>query len=237
MEDSLKVDISTSANSEMSKLKVRSGFLFKVYGILTFQLLLTFLIGLMPVLSDSIAEGFLKHRWPICIVSFVVLIFALLQLIWCSSTYKQVPWNYLLLFVITVCMALMVAVACATVEKLTVLIALIATMTSVCSLSVCAFFIRDNIALFQGMLIVSANCMIMVLICIFFVNMKISRVILACVGVVIFGMYLLYDTKFLLRNNMVEIDCDDYILAAIVLYFDIIMLFLKILELFKIIGK
>jgi hypothetical protein len=128
-----------------------------------------------------------------------------------------------------------VAIACASVEKYAVFVALITTMTTACSLSVHAFFIKDNVAFFQGILIISANCLITILICVFFVNMTIGRVLVACVGVIIFGMYLLYDTKLLMTNTIIEISCDDYILAAVVLYFDIVMLFLKILELIKLV--
>ena len=232
MDDSIKVNM--AGNHELKALNVHSGFVFKVYGIVTFQILITFLIGLLPVLSDSIAENMIRFAIPIAIVTIIVLLISLFQLVWYADLYKRVPMNYLLLLVITVCLAMNVALACATAEKYAVLVAIIATMTSVCSLTVFAFFTKDNIAFFQGMLVISANCLITILICIFFVEMKVGRVLIACVGVVIFGMYLLYDTKMLMTNTVIDISCDDYILAAIVLYFDIIMMFLKILELLKV---
>jgi FtsH-binding integral membrane protein len=50
------------------------------------------------------------------------------------------------------------------------------------------------------------------------------------VGVIIFGLYLIYDTQLILGGKRFQLDYDDYILGAMMLYMDIIRIFLYILE-------
>ena len=51
-------------------------------------------------------------------------------------------------------------------------------------------------------------------------------------GVVIYGFYLIYDVQLLMNNKRFKYSEDDYIIAAINIYLDILLIFLKILELF-----
>jgi FtsH-binding integral membrane protein len=51
-----------------------------------------------------------------------------------------------------------------------------------------------------------------------------------CFGVILFGIYLVIDTQMIIGGRRFEISTDDYVLAALVLYIDIIQLFLYILR-------
>jgi FtsH-binding integral membrane protein len=52
-----------------------------------------------------------------------------------------------------------------------------------------------------------------------------------CIGVILFGFYLIIDTQMILGGKTVEIAVDEYFLAAMLLYIDIIQIFLYILQL------
>merc|ERR1712147_148415 len=57
----------------------------------------------------------------------------------------------------------------------------------------------------------------------------------ACIGVVFFGFYLLFDTQLIISgtyggHKRFQIDEDSYIMANVILYLDIINMFLYILE-------
>ena len=49
-------------------------------------------------------------------------------------------------------------------------------------------------------------------------------------GVILFGMYLVYDTQLICGKHKLKLSIDDYIIAALILYIDIIQIFLYILE-------
>ena len=52
-------------------------------------------------------------------------------------------------------------------------------------------------------------------------------------GIIIFGIYIIIDTKMIIGGERFEISYDDYIFAAMILYIDIIRLFLYILAMLK----
>jgi len=60
-------------------------------------------------------------------------------------------------------------------------------------------------------------------------------VIYLTLSVFFYGLYLIYDTQLLIGNKYFDIGIDDYIIASIVLYIDIVLLFIKLLRLIGII--
>ena len=52
-------------------------------------------------------------------------------------------------------------------------------------------------------------------------------------GVILFGIYLVIDTALILQGGKYGLTIDDYILGALILYIDIINLFLFILRLLR----
>merc|ERR1711953_1401315 len=65
-------------------------------------------------------------------------------------------------------------------------------------------------------------------------NLEIGRTIYALIGSLIFSMYIVYDTQLIVggKHRRHQFSTDDYCMAAINLYIDIIQLFLYILQLF-----
>ena len=51
-------------------------------------------------------------------------------------------------------------------------------------------------------------------------------------AVVVFGLYTVYDTQLIAGGKSHSLDFDDHILAALLLYVDILMLLLEFLKLF-----
>jgi FtsH-binding integral membrane protein len=53
------------------------------------------------------------------------------------------------------------------------------------------------------------------------------------IGVVIFGMYLIHDTQVIMGGKRGELGIDDYILGAMLLYIDIIRIFMYVLQILQ----
>ena len=53
--------------------------------------------------------------------------------------------------------------------------------------------------------------------------------LLCALGVLLFGLYLIFDTQLILGKGRYSLSIDDYILGALVLYVDIIMIFIYLL--------
>ena len=57
----------------------------------------------------------------------------------------------------------------------------------------------------------------------------IFQMMLATLGVFLFGVYLIFDTQLVMGGKRYELCIDDYVVGTLILYLDIIMIFLYLL--------
>lgn len=50
-------------------------------------------------------------------------------------------------------------------------------------------------------------------------------------GVIVFGIYLVIDTQLIVGGRRLELSMDDYVAGALILYLDVIQIFLYLLQL------
>ena len=60
---------------------------------------------------------------------------------------------------------------------------------------------------------------------------------ISAVLVVVYGLYLVYDTQLIAGGKSHSLSYDDYIVGTLLLYIDVMMLFLELLRLFGSKGK
>ena len=66
----------------------------------------------------------------------------------------------------------------------------------------------------------------------FVLGIQATRLAICCLGVLLFSFYIIWDTQMIMGGkNKLSFEPDEYILAALILYVDIIQLFLYILSL------
>jgi protein lifeguard len=211
---------------EKINMEIRLGFIRKVYGILSLQLLITVLfcaasfnIGVKTfLLSNQI------FFWLAAALSLILVI----PLICFKSLARRVPINYLLLVTWTMCEAYLVACCCAIYDPQTVIMAAIATLAVTVSITLYAWTTKTDFT-FCGGLLFTAVCLLFILTVFSFIFPFLNTVI--CVlGVMVYSLYLLYDTQLIFGKVGAEFEVDDYILASLNVYLDIIQLFLYMLE-------
>ena len=215
--------------------EIRIGFIKKVYGILSAQLLFT--VGLICLTFKKSFHDFLLNNLPIFYVCCGVSIVIAITLICFKKVARKTPLNYILLGIWTFCEAWMVAVIAATYEPYSVLVAGVLTAAVTCALTYYACTTKTDFTFCGGMLF--AGSMIMFVMGIFFLIFGINRSgcpllnILYCgFGVCLYSMYLIFDTQLVMGKFGNEYSIDDYIVAAMIIYIDIIQMFLYILEMF-----
>jgi len=74
----------------------------------------------------------------------------------------------------------------------------------------------------------------------YFVGAKhgIVNILYCTAGVIVYGFYLIYDIQLIAGGKTHEYTYDDYVIASVQIYLDIIIMFLKILEILnEIFGK
>lgn len=209
--------------------QLRWGFIRKVYGILTAQIVLTTLVSAVTVLYAPVNEtlqGSSGLMLALAILPFVLLI--------PLYRYQQKhPLNLVFLGLFTVCLSLTVGVACANTEGRIVLQALFLTSAVVVSLTAYTFWAskKGHDFNFLGPMLFCALIILVLtgLIQMFFPFGSTGVAIYSAIGALIFCGYLVYDTDNLIKR----FTYDEYIWASVILYLDILNLFLTILRLLR----
>jgi protein lifeguard len=210
--------------------EMRLGFIRKVYGILSMQLLLTTLMCAISMAVPEIAKFQIHHQplmWGALILSIVIML-----VICCvPGVSRQVPLNYILLFAFTFCEGYIVSTICAKTNPKIVLMAAAMTTTMTLLLTLYACTTKTDFTLCGSMLFIASFCLL--ILSIFALFFKFLAVIVATIGIFLYAIYLVYDTQLLMGNKENSLDLEDYILGALMLYMDIINMFLYLLEILK----
>ena len=209
-------------------LSIRSKFMLKVYGILLSQFIFTF--GIILVCQIKIIKQYLFLHKTLCIsllsASLFVYLFAFIIFLCRPDIMRRAPINYIVIFLITICETMIVAFISITYLP-EIVIAAITFLTAIC---LAIFFI----SLFN---LIDIKYLYMTLIALFFcaLNYGILALIyksnylyfLYClIAAILYILFIVYDTT-VIRD---EFDIDDYAYGALTLYFDIIRLFIILLQ-------
>ena len=210
--------------------EIKAGFIRKVYGILSIQLLFTVASSSFFMFHEPTREFVLTTPSMLTVAAFAP--FGFLLGLYCYK--DRHPVNMVLLGGFTACMTYSVGVVCAAYYAnnmgLIVLQALILTAAVFISLTTYVLVTKKDFSFIGGGLF--AGLMILIvwgLMNSFFDFGLGGRMVFSLFGALIFVGYILYDTSLLVHH----FGPDDYVIAAVTLYLDIINLFLYLLELLR----
>ena len=208
-----------------SNVKVRLGFLRKVYGILSVQLGFTALISVFIMLTPAIESFIINHPWTI----FVNLIGLLVTMGALFFKRNEYPTNFYLLGAFTVLNSLTLGVMISQYDADVIVQALFLTCAIVVGLTVYTFRSKSDFTWLGGVL--SSLLLASIIGSLFHIFMRNSMTeTLVCIsGVGIFSAYIVYDTHMIMKH----LSAEEYIVGVINLYLDIINLFIKILRLLQ----
>ena len=214
----------------------RLGFIRKVYGILSTQLTvsLIFIIAAMFVNPKTLFKNS-TLLFPMYIISVITIVITAILI--CCCFRRVYPANYICLGLFTLAESYILFLICATYNPQTVLIALAMTAAITFGLTIYAMTTKSDFTFCGGMLwALSFGLIVFWLLFIFIAptfsqaNMRFIYIGACMAGVVIYSIYLIYDTQLIMGKFGNEYSIDDYIFAALNLYLDIINLFLYILQ-------
>jgi FtsH-binding integral membrane protein len=215
-----------------TNLQIRLGFIRKVYCILSMQLLLTTFMCMLSIGVKSFAI-FQMTNIGLMLVALIFSIVLVIALTCFPSIARTVPTNYILLTLFTLCEGYLVSFVCALTSPKIVLMAVCMTCAVTISLTVYACTTKTDFTVYNGLLFV-ASCVLMLFgLFLMFTENKMLHIIYCCLGVLIYSIYLIFDTQLIIGNKENELSIDDYIYGALMLYLDIINLFLYILRILK----
>ena len=205
------------------------GFVRKVYGILSVQLLVTAFITMLPFTSDGVRE-FVQTNQPVAILAIIINVVVLIVLSCNIEQARTVPNNYILLFTFTIAEAYTVAVICSEFDPDVVIAAVFMTAGVTSALTIYAWTARTDFTIFGGMIVVVGMAFCMAGLFLILLQGDTLNMIFCALGVILYGLYLIIDTQMIIGDRGYKITEDDYVIAALILYLDIIMMFIYILR-------
>lgn len=223
---------------------VRHAFIQKVYGILGAQLAITTLIsGAILYAGQHWVKSNPALSLTMMTVSLAVSIGMMCVFMCCPDTMRETPTNYILLGLFTIAESILVGFVSIQYTQASVIMVLAITTIVVLSLTLFACQTSYDFTGFAPYLF----CFAMVLLGFGLVlsiaslcgataspAFKAMRLLYAVGGALLFSVYLIFDTQMIVggKHAKFKFSLDDYCMAAIALYLDIIQLFLYLLEIF-----
>jgi len=204
-----------SAYQEQMDQAVRLGFIRKVYSVLALQLFVTFGIVGVFTLSEGVREFVYTHPallWAAIGIQFVTL----LALVCCSSITRKHPWNWIALTVFTLAESYLVGTIASFYKTDAVMIAVGGTVLLCAGLTLFAWQTKiDFTAMSSSIFVIAISFMFFGIMCAIF-RSNLMRLVYACVGVLVMGLFLVYDTQLILggKHREYAYGPDDWVLAA-----------------------
>ena len=229
-DDTLELMSEENENKEIERT-LRNGFIRKVYGTIFFQLLITTLIVYYVMTNQSLMNFMFIHT-NLILVPFILSMGIMLILICSKESSQKVPLNYILLIAFTICEGFTVSFTTIYFEPLSVLACAGLTMIIVLGLSLYACFTKRDMTMMGGFLLSFSLILFFLGIIGIFFRSYFYQMLLDSLGVLLMSLYLIYDTQLVVGQKKELIKLDLYILGAMMIYLDIINIFLRILRLF-----
>ena len=209
---------------------VRMGFIRKVYGILSVQLLITLGFVCVLSLSEESRKWTRQNQWLFWL-AFATTIVTIIMLTCCETFRRKTPHNYIALMVFTFAESFLVGVVSSIYNYKIVLLAVLITAVICIALTIFAFQTKIDFTIYNGLLFV-----LLIVLCLFgliamFWRDSVVQLIYASLGALLFSAYLVVDTQMIVGGtHKVQISSEEYVFAALTLYLDIINIFLYILH-------
>jgi len=229
VEAGLEKDFSYNNNVAGASKHIRLGFMRKVYGLLAVQLTITTLIGAVCLFTPGVKELVQGNSW----VLFPAFFLSIGLLIALHIKRKETPINLILLAAFTVVEAYTVGVLVTFFDQSVVIQAFFLTAAVVIGLTAFTFqtkrdFSNIGAALYTGLLILILGGFLQI-----FLGNELTDTAMAVGGALLFSLFIIYDTQMI----MTRLSAEEYIMATIQLYLDIVNLFIEILKILEKINR
>ena len=229
-QDGIKQD-SFNSDDFQPETYVRKGFIKKVYGILLCQLAVSLIFISIGTLCKEKVKTFVTTHVYLVFITMVIAFITLILLCCIKSLARTVPTNYVLLLVFTVCESYSLMYIVSYYETDIVFVALAITVACTLGLTIYAWTTKSDFTPWYAWMWGVLFTFVVSGLLFFCFGMK-YEIFYCGGGVIIYSIYLILDTQLILGKFQHEYNTEDYVIAAMNLYLDIINLFLYILRTF-----
>ena len=235
----VKEDVSPEDSNRLKEQErinylIFKGFLGKVYGIISIQLLIT-LIFIFFSQRDSIKSYFLNHEGFTTFMNIIsiVLFFGTLILVSIKEDlWKSFPYNYITLLVITLSLSFICSTIALNFSYQIIFLCILLTINSTIAITIYAFCTGTDWSYYRGFGSAILRQFSGFIFMIFSLDITMFEMVCCFFFTLLLGVYLVYDTHIILKKYGEIYSINDYIFASLQIYLDIPRLFLAILPTF-----
>jgi hypothetical protein len=123
-----------------------------------------------------------------------------------------------------------VSFVCSVSDPELVMIAAVMTLGITASLTYYALTTKTDFTMMGASLFIFGMALMLFGLFLSLFQSRLMNILYSVLGVILYGFYLVYDIQLLVGGRDEEFDMDDYVIASIQIYLDVVLLFLKILE-------
>lgn len=209
----------------------RKKFISKTYLCLDFQLLLTF-TGCFIVKYFNNSINFFdsdigRGLFGLSLISMILSFFS----IFCYfNKITQFPFNYLLLLIFSLSTSYLVSYSVIYYSSETLLLGTAITFADTIFMSLIALMCTFNANSLMEYLLIGLFTLFLSILVNLFINSTFLQILISGFGAGLYSCFIIYDTKQILTKEEIIYKKDDYVIASINLYLDILNLFYFILN-------
>lgn len=210
--------------------EIRNGFIKKVYGILSVQIIVTILLAIPFHRVPELKEFVVSNPAVIWVAWGFVLVFLIILTCFPGAA-QHYPNNYLLLGAFTIVEALLIGIYTALHDTHAVLIAAGVTCIITIVLTIYAMTTKTDFTGYGIYLLVALLAIFLLSIISVILGIPYLQTLWCILVVVLFSCYIVYDTQLICggKHQQFAFTVDDYVLAALCLYLDILNVFIYML--------
>ncbi|XP_043109091.1 protein lifeguard 1 [Puntigrus tetrazona] len=207
---------------------IRKAFIRKVFSVVTIQLLVTFTVVCVFTFSNTVKTAIQSNIW-VYLSSYIIFVVVGSCLAVFSKFSRTHPWNLLGLSVVTLSLSYMVGTVASYHNTTAVIIALGSTVVISFTIIIFSSQTRLDFTICNGiLLILSIDLLMFGFFSIFFYS-SVLQIVYGCLGALLYALFLAVDCQLVMGRQKYSLNPEEYVYAALIIYLDIIMIFLYIL--------
>ncbi|TRY98922.1 hypothetical protein DNTS_016979 [Danionella cerebrum] len=208
--------------------KIRRAFIRKVFSVVTIQLLVTFTVVCVFTFSTTVKLAVRKNIW-VYLSSYIIFVVVGTCLAISSRFSRKHPWNLIGLSMVTLSLSYMVGTVASYHDTTAVIIALGSTLVISFTIIIFSAQTRLDFTICNGiLLILSIDLLMFGFFSIFFYS-SVVQIVYGCLGALLYALFLAVDCQLVMGRQKYSLNPEEYVFAALIIYLDIIMIFLYIL--------
>ncbi|KAL0966310.1 hypothetical protein UPYG_G00293710 [Umbra pygmaea] len=207
---------------------IRKAFIRKVFSVVTLQLLVTFGVVCVFTFSSVVTKAVQSNIW-IYLSSYIIFIVVAMSLIFSRSLTRKHPWNLVALSVVTLSLSYMVGTVASFHDSSAVVIAMGTTVAITFTVIIFSSQTRVDFTICNGILLVIAVDLLMFSFFCCFYYSNVTQIVYGALGALLFSLFLAIDCQLVMGRQKYALDPEEHVFAALILYLDIMNIFLYLL--------